>query len=281
MANTRAENIAAGQQALTSGLISQSMLDQAVLSNDFSGIPGTTTVQGQAYAGPMSVAPQPRSAYIPIEGAKAGSQGSHKVNGVELVPSAAGYSESAALPYLRDYLAPYNADVADYLQSIGQLDAATQSKIAAVNANNTRRDEILSQVNAGSMTSAQAEALMRQADATLNYKLNVLGSQLVSESNPGANTTIESTAFSDTAGVSTADTKNQGGLIASGSDVAKINEVKIGGLVYGPDGTEYATVTDAMNAGVFNYTYFPPSNKTTSTRQPLKSFDFGTRSNGK
>ncbi len=277
MANTRAENIAAGQQALAAGEISQTQLDQAVLSNDFSGIPGTTTVPGQAYAGPNSVAPTtPRSAYVPIPGAATGSQGSHKVGGVELVPSAEGYSQEAAIPYLQSLLAPYNADVANYLQSIGQLDAATQSKIAAVNASKARTEEILAQVNSGAMSSAEAEQLMKQADASLNYKLNILGSDLVDSGSD--NKIVDTTPFSDSGSVSSS--SSTGGLISSGADVAKINKVKVGGVVYGPDGTEYQSVTDAMSAGVFNYNYFPPSTTSPKASEPLKAFDMATRNNG-
>nr|BDD47855.1 hypothetical protein 28 [Burkholderiaceae bacterium] len=60
-------------------------------------------------------------------------------------------------------------------------------------------------------------------------------------------------------------TRARGGLIdiARGDgSMVRVDDnrsVTIGGQVYGPDGAVYPSVTDAIQAGVFNFTYFPIS----------------------
>lgn len=64
-----------------------------------------------------------------------------------------------------------------------------------------------------------------------------------------------------------------GGLIGNvfnnQSVLTDMGSMKVGGQVYGPDGTTYATVTDAINAGVYNYTFFPISTGIRQENRPL------------
>ena len=46
-------------------------------------------------------------------------------------------------------------------------------------------------------------------------------------------------------------------IISQSSPLADTSGLTVGGQVYGPDGSAYPSVTAAIQAGVFNFTYFP------------------------
>lgn len=46
-------------------------------------------------------------------------------------------------------------------------------------------------------------------------------------------------------------------IISQNSILSNANNLTVGGEVYGPDGSVYPSVTAAIQAGVFNYSYFP------------------------
>ena len=48
-------------------------------------------------------------------------------------------------------------------------------------------------------------------------------------------------------------------IISKTSPLSDTSSLSVGGQVYGPDGTAYSSVTAAIQAGVFNFTYFPIS----------------------
>lgn len=58
-------------------------------------------------------------------------------------------------------------------------------------------------------------------------------------------------------------------VISSNSLLTDSGSMKIGGQVYGPDGSTYPSVTDAIQAGVYNYTYFPISTGVKQENKPL------------
>ena len=67
--------------------------------------------------------------------------------------------------------------------------------------------------------------------------------------------------------------RGDGGLIGSvinkNSVLVDSGKLKIGGQVYGPDGSIYPSVTDAIQAGVYNFTYFPISTGVKQENRPL------------
>lgn len=67
--------------------------------------------------------------------------------------------------------------------------------------------------------------------------------------------------------------RGDGGLIGSiinkNSVLVDSGSLKIGGQVYGPDGSIYPSVTDAIQAGVYNFTYFPISTGVKQENKPL------------
>ena len=66
----------------------------------------------------------------------------------------------------------------------------------------------------------------------------------------------------------------RGGLISSvvssDSPLMNMDRMKVGGVVYGPDGASYPSVTDAIRAGVYNFTYFPISTGVRQENRPLR-----------
>ena len=89
------------------------------------------------------------------------------------------------------------------------------------------------------------------------------------EKQAAANNAIESTVSKGT----TSSARSYGGLIdsviSSNSLLTGGGSMKIGGQVYGPDGSTYPSVTDAIQAGVYNYTYFPISTGVKQENKPL------------
>lgn len=86
--------------------------------------------------------------------------GSHKVDGVELVPGAPGYDEAKALPLLKSYVAPYDKSVQNYLRDIGQMDAETEAAIQKVQREDEYRTGLAQMVSKGELTGPRAEAAM-------------------------------------------------------------------------------------------------------------------------
>ena len=96
------------------------------------------------------------SAYIPRPTGYFG--GSHKVDGVELVPGAPGYDEAKALPILQKQIAPLNKDVQNYLKDIGKYTEETDVAVKAQEAKQAEYDKYLELAKSGQMTGYQAEA---------------------------------------------------------------------------------------------------------------------------
>jgi hypothetical protein len=99
----------------------------------------------------------PPSAYVP--GGEYGG-GSHLVNGVQIVPGAPGYNATAALPIIQQEIAPYDRSVANFLQSTGQYDAATQAAVERVARENALREATRQAVVSGQISQAQAQNIV-------------------------------------------------------------------------------------------------------------------------
>lgn len=96
------------------------------------------------------------SAYIPKPRGYTG--GSHKVDGVELVPGAPGYDKEKAMPIVKKMIAPYDKSVQAYLEDIGELDEETVKGIEAEKQRQADYEKVVSLVQSGQLTPYQAEA---------------------------------------------------------------------------------------------------------------------------
>lgn len=200
------------------------------------------------------------SAYVPSNNAAAGGA-SHLAGGVQLVPNAPGYDEAAAISVLQKEIAPYDAEVRNWLQSINRYDAATQARVEAIAANDARRNELAALVNSGSISVDQAISFMQEADTKLQRELSRLGGGTVSNSGGnvvdggGAITGGGSGGFMG-GGALLEEAKNTSGETTGGE--GETNGVSFGLPVYGPDGKMYSSPAAALAAGVTNFTYEKP-----------------------
>lgn len=199
------------------------------------------------------------SAYVPSNNA-ASTGASHRVGGVQLVPNAPGYNEAAAISILQKEIAPYDAEVRNWLQSINKYDAATQARVAAVAANDARRNELAALMNSGSISVDQAINLMQEADTKLQRELGRLGGGIVS--NSGGNVVDGGGAITDSSGgfmgggALVEEAKNTSG--GTTGEEGETSGVSFGLPVYGPDGKMYSSPAAALAAGVTNFTYEKP-----------------------
>lgn len=105
--------------------------------------------QGKAYAAKTS-------AYIPKESGYRG--GSHKVDGVELVPGAPGYDPEKAMPVLKKMVAPQSKAVQAYLSDIGEFDPETAAAIKKFDEQQKDYDKVQALVRSGQITPYKEEA---------------------------------------------------------------------------------------------------------------------------
>lgn len=230
------------------------------------------------------------STYIPSTNAAARGA-SHTVldeatgQRIQLVPGAAGYDLNAALPYLGEIASRGDTQLAGYLKEQGVYDQAAglwNDKYQGLVQQDLNAFRDLASSRGISLPSNLGEEhlgmyqslldmveLEKQSGGSPSPKVEADVSDLV---------TLNPSALNKR-GITSGGAISSPGIVSSVLAGDSSAPSAISGVVYGPDGTEYASSSDAISNGVFNYLYFPPSatSSTGATKPKLNPFDLGTR----
>ena len=237
------------------------------------------------------------STYVPTTNAAARGA-SHTVldeatgQRIQLVPGAAGYDINKALPYLGEIAVTRGDEqLAQYLKDQGVYDQAAalwDTKYQGLVQQDLNAFRDLAASRGISLPSNLGEEHLGMYQNLLDMV------DLEKQSGGGGNSAPASTPvetdLSDSVTLNPSGINRRGittgGAIGSNGIVSNVltdnNQTSlsgsVSGMVYGPDGTEYASSQDAITAGVFNYLYFPPSSTSSApTTRKLTSFNFGGR----